>query len=607
MEKAAGSRFTRDGVEAEPRRRTGHLRRSCETCRRSKVRCIPKADNSNAFSLCERCSVNGTTCIFERAIARPRQSKSMPKSKRKVVEEKIDGLVTLISSISAKSAARDFQSPQNVDSATSLVASGSPECTTLSPTTRQDVVAKGFLTTDEAKQLLADFAAASEEFSPVLLPSEASLDYLRLERPCLLLGILTACARDHLQTRLEIEFRKMLADRVIVNAEKNLDLLQGLLVYLTWNHLYFNPAKEQIYQLSQMATTMAVELKLPPDDSIKDILIQQRGTFDENGQYYYIIEKMRTFVACYYVDSCISLAMRKPTHFKYCRTVADCCILLPYVSLTALDEILSCFVQLQGLAEEVDQLFQYNNIRWLEIADYMQIQVMMNKFKEKLDELCKNFPPDAKANSLIKRKCLYIQMYIQEVGLHSPPNHEVNIDFGTMCCSWCSSLPRLNIVISCIRAAQNYINEYVFLSPHSLRSTVLFQESELLYAILVLAAATLGGVNVSEPGQLRELADISPYLIALRDKMVTMGTTTDHGQDRRDYFWKMTQFFKHCLNWKSQDADNQVPCLGTCSSSGDDSMSFVRILENIPTEEVIQKDTMLNLLDMSWIMSVSEF
>ncbi|KAL5084792.1 hypothetical protein Trisim1_011461 [Trichoderma cf. simile WF8] len=457
MEKGDGSPFTCSGVEAEPRRRTGHLRRSCETCRRSKVRCIPKADSSNAFPLCERCSINGTTCIFERAIARPRQTKSMPKSKRKVVEEKIDGLVTLISSISAKSAAREVQSATNADSATSLAAS---TCTTLSPTARQDVVAKGILTTDEAKQLLADFAAASEEFSPVLLPPEASLDYLRLERPCLFLAILTACARDHLQARLEVEFRKMLADRVIVNAEKNLDLLQGLLVYLTWNHLYFNPAKEQIYQLSQMATTMAAELKLPPDDLIKDILIQQRGTFDKNGQYYFIIEKMRTFVACYYIDSCISLAMRKPTHFKYCRTVADCCILLPYVSLTASDEILSCFVQLQGLAEEVDQLFQYNNIRWLEVVDYMHIQVMMNKFKEKLDELLKSFPPEAKANSLIQRKCLYIQIYIQEVGLHSPPHHEANIDVSNaMCCSWCSSLPRLNIAISCIRAAQTYINE----------------------------------------------------------------------------------------------------------------------------------------------------
>lgn len=96
------------------------------------------------------------------------------------------------------------------------------------------MIAKGFLAVDKASQLLADFVAASAEFPLVLLPFQASLDYLRLERPCLLLAILTACAKDHLQTRLEVEFRKMLAERAILIAEKNLDLLQGLLVFLTW-------------------------------------------------------------------------------------------------------------------------------------------------------------------------------------------------------------------------------------------------------------------------------------------------------------------------------------------------------------------------------------
>lgn len=56
---------------------------------------------------------------------------------------------------------------------------------------------------------------------------------------------------------------------------------------------------------------MAVELRLgPPDESVKNILIQQRGTFESttynttyNEQYYSIIERMRTFVACYYVSS----------------------------------------------------------------------------------------------------------------------------------------------------------------------------------------------------------------------------------------------------------------------------------------------------------------
>ncbi|KAL7941261.1 hypothetical protein V8C42DRAFT_335230 [Trichoderma barbatum] len=611
MERTAASLLAQSGAEAEPRRRTGHLRRSCETCRSSKVRCIPKQGSINSFPLCERCSINGTACVFERAIARPRQNKPTPKSRRRAVEEKIDGLVTLISSMSEKTELREVGYPTNVYSNATLAPDTAPECTMLWPTSHQDVITKGLVPADKARQFLADFVVASAEFPLILLPSDTNLDHLRLERPCLLLAILTACSRDHLQIRLEIEFRRMLAERVIINAEKNLDILQGLLVFLTWNHLYFKSAREQIYQFSQMATTIAVELKLsPPDDSVINILIQRQGAFDSDDQLHSIIERMRTFLACYYVDSCISLAMRKPTHFKSCNSVAECCRLLPYVSPSVSDEILSCFVQLQGLAEEIDQLFQYNNIQLLEVIDYVQIQAMMNNFKGKLDQLLKNFPTEAKANSLIQRKFLYLQIYMQEIGLRSPPHHPILSDLGSaVCCNWCSSLSRLNIAISCVRAAQNYINEYVLLASQSLRHTVLFQESELLYAILVLAVGTLGGTTVGETGQLRELADISCYLIALRDKMMAMQTTTDNGQERRDYFWKMMQFFKHCLNWNAHYSGNESYCIGSCSATGGDEMSFMRILENIPTEEVTQDSSIsiFNVLDMNWIMSVSEF
>ncbi|KAL7931395.1 hypothetical protein V8C35DRAFT_329660 [Trichoderma chlorosporum] len=594
MESTSASPTTLGGMELEPRRRTDHLRRSCEACRSSKVPFIPNADSINAVPLCERRLTNGTTCIFERAIARPRRSKLKP---RKAVEEKINGLATLISSISERAASRGVQYSTNEDSTMNNTSISTPTYTFLWLSPLEDVITKKFLAVDEAKQLLLDFSAVSAEFPIVPLPFEGSLD------------LLTVCATDHLQTRLEMEFRKMLAERVIIKVEKDLDLLQGLLVFLTWNHLYFDPAKEQMYQLSQMATTMAVQLKLgAPDDSMKDILIQRRETFDDNEQYYSIIEKMRTFLACYYVDSCISLAMRKPTHFKYCGKVAECCVLLPYVSSNASDKVLSTFLQLQGLAEDIDQLFQFNNIHRMEVVDYMHINTMTNNFKGKLELLRKNFPPEAKVNSLVQRKFHYIQIYIQEVGLHCPSNHEIINDFShALCCNWCSSLSRFNIAISCVRAAQTYINEYVLLPSQSLRFTVLFQESELLYAIIVLAVATLGSITVCDPNQLRELADISSHLTALRDKMMTMGTVTINEQDRRDYFWKMMQFFKHCLNWNSQYSGSQAHCLGPCSSSKDNDMSFLRILENIPTDEVFQDNSAFDISDMSWLMNLSEF
>ena len=140
------------------------------------------------------------------------------------MEEKIDGLVTLISSISQQEEMGEVGGPTDVTL--------SSQYANLS--IHRDVIAKGILTTEEASQLLTDFVAASAEFPIVLLPFGTNVEYLRLERPCLLLAILTACARDCLQTRLELEFRKSLAENLILKAEKNLDLLQSLLVFLSW-------------------------------------------------------------------------------------------------------------------------------------------------------------------------------------------------------------------------------------------------------------------------------------------------------------------------------------------------------------------------------------
>lgn len=91
--------------------------------------------------------------------------------------------------------------------------------------------------------------------------------------------------------------------------------------------------------------------------------------------------------------------MRKPTHFKYVGDVAECCRLLSQLSPTATNGIICCFVQLQALVEEVEQLFQYNSGQLSEAMGYMQVQAMIKTFKGKLDQLVQDFPPQAKTNS----------------------------------------------------------------------------------------------------------------------------------------------------------------------------------------------------------------
>lgn len=100
----------------------------------------------------------------------------------------------------------------------------------------QDVLSKGILSFHDAEESLRVFRTKACNFPFVLVPPEMSLDSMRREKPFLLLTILTFGAQEtfKLQRTLELEIREQLSRKMIVDGEKSLDLLQGLLVYLCW-------------------------------------------------------------------------------------------------------------------------------------------------------------------------------------------------------------------------------------------------------------------------------------------------------------------------------------------------------------------------------------
>lgn len=80
------------------------------------------------------------------------------------------------------------------------------------------------------------FRERDQYFPFVSLPQEFELDSMLQSRPYLALAIFTAMSNDHLelQTKLDTKFRREVTEKAVVNAEKSLDILQALLVYLAW-------------------------------------------------------------------------------------------------------------------------------------------------------------------------------------------------------------------------------------------------------------------------------------------------------------------------------------------------------------------------------------
>ena len=94
----------------------------------------------------------------------------------------------------------------------------------------------GLITSDEAENLLNDASSEYGHFPWVVIPSQVTLEQFRRERPSLLLSLLALASRRRaiIRESLEREFKKIVSAKVVMDGSPDVDLLQGLLVYLAW-------------------------------------------------------------------------------------------------------------------------------------------------------------------------------------------------------------------------------------------------------------------------------------------------------------------------------------------------------------------------------------
>lgn len=103
----------------------------------------------------------------------------------------------------------------------------------------QKLFAQGLLTYDKAEKLVCSFRNMARYFPFVMVPLSATAYGMSQERPFLLLAVLAASSSSEklLQKALDREFRSTLCAEVVIEGEKSIDLLQGLLVHLAWSVL----------------------------------------------------------------------------------------------------------------------------------------------------------------------------------------------------------------------------------------------------------------------------------------------------------------------------------------------------------------------------------
>ena len=162
----------------------------------------------------------------------------------------------------------------------------------------------------EAEECLEHFRVQKCKYFPfIFLPATVTAAELRRERPYLFLAILAASVKSaSRQAAIGARLRRLYADKLIVEHERSLDLMLSLICFLGWGHFHLGP-HPFLSMYSHMLVALAHDLSLerPPPiegDSHPMACVKSHG-FTVKLQVSPIrsMEERRAIVSAYFITS----------------------------------------------------------------------------------------------------------------------------------------------------------------------------------------------------------------------------------------------------------------------------------------------------------------
>jgi hypothetical protein len=195
-----------------------------------------------------------------------------------------------------------------------------------------DVLSRNVLNLNTATMLYEHFINNMLPHFPFYTPHE-SLGQIRHQKPLLFLAILAAAAASTGAIDLH---NKLLDDayatlsRFILHGEKTLELVQAIIITITWYHPPSAIEQSRLWMLTMQASAIAVDLNTGSSTDL---------------------DERRALLTCYSCNACISIVLRRPIFLRYGRKIQESIELVENTGLEG-DRILCAYVTLVWYMEE---------------------------------------------------------------------------------------------------------------------------------------------------------------------------------------------------------------------------------------------------------------
>ncbi|KAJ4119817.1 hypothetical protein NW765_015235 [Fusarium oxysporum] len=524
------------------------LNRTCEGCRKRKIRCISDLSNSQpSLEKCNRCRKLDIECVFNAPATRKRRRRN--ETRIHELEQKLEEVQRVVAtgrqgdlcipptseaSLTPASSQGSFPSFGRI-STTSPSHSTSYETTSESPV-KGDPVSRGIIEESLAEELYTKFFTDLLPHYPLIQP-DAPLSWraLQQDRPALFRAILATSSssfRPDLWTPLFRDAERYVMEEAMIYGRKSIDLIQAALVLVTWSH---PPDKFQHLNFGQfinIAATMVIDLRSSNDERYQ--IPSSNPEVLHTKEY---LEAVRAFSACYFLCSGIAMSFRRPSTLYYGPWVQECINILDSPASTHLgDRRLAAWIRLQRLAEEslaIARVGSDENSSRFNHSD-PRTRFILQGCLERVKDWRQNLPEE------IMTLTLEIHYHVILLNLYEPvlyDNHEFR-DFRPPYAihtflstnTFAPDLPQyVDARIECLDVARNLIQLFLQFSPKILQQVPVIVFTRMMYAVVMVIKLEVFNRPTTDGGDMSEVEQIAA-LDLMRLVLEKLKLSSDEGR-----------------------------------------------------------------------------
>ncbi|VTT64162.1 unnamed protein product [Fusarium fujikuroi] len=453
-------------------------------------------------------------------------------------------------------------------------ASGAPSPNFEQPTV--DNVIHDIMSVQQADLLLADYR---ETFAPrfpyVIIPEGVTSLALQRTSPMLLLAILitTSWKLRGQQDRLNQVFLKALGTKLVLEGDRDMDLLRGLMVYLNWSanmpcnqntftstyysvflsriHLHTTPKTQQAYRLASIAASMAVEFGItqrPGKNKHQQLNVE---AFVERPKALSAVDAelwdpvaRRAYLGCYQMTTWYSIMTRKSSPLIYNDYLYTCAQSLAAAKEAPSDLDLVFHLEVAREAEKAYTFFNYTDIQQAQFMGEQQIQVYLNAFSIKVQDWQLRLPSSlaqdreyniedvlcSESSTNHPSACQQIwpwllEAFVRELCLSGMAR---NTDF---------SMARIRILMDALTSTKGYFDTFLAIPPEIIPSLPSTHWALLSYSILLTASISLSiqtqGWSIQSA---RSIIKLDEYIDAISHRVKELSLEMGSSEHLRNWY-----------------------------------------------------------------------